>query len=112
MKLFTDLLREHRKGIAAEEATFIYRELVRKIRETGKGGSMTLTLKMSPSNGDVDQIEIDISVSAKPPQRSIPKAIFYSDEEGDLFRTDPKQNEAFTEAEMGDRVNRRRSASL
>ena len=43
MRLFTDILREIRKGRPVEEASHALADVVRAVDETGKPGSVTLT---------------------------------------------------------------------
>lgn len=98
MRLFTDILRDIRKGRAVDEATTKLAQLVAKVVETGKGGALTVTLNVRPQKNDSGQVVISTTVSSKLPEAGLPDAIFYVDGEGDLVRNDPTQREMFGEA--------------
>ena len=93
MRLITDILREIRKGQAIEEATAALADVVRAVDETGRPGKLTITLtiKAAPHGGPEKQITAEIKMAK--PVASIAPAIFFSDDEGDLFRVDPRQEE-------------------
>lgn len=93
MKPFTDVLREYRRGALVDEATAALAEVVKGVRETGKSGSVTLTIKVSHQKGDRDVMELEAAVNGKPPKEPLPAAIFFADEDGSLHRQDPKQRE-------------------
>lgn len=98
MRLITDILREYRNGRAADLATRKMAELVRAVDDTGESGTLTITFKVKPEKGGGSQKTIGCKVSAKMPETGLPEAVFFSDEEGTLHRTDPAQREMFTEA--------------
>lgn len=98
MLLFTDFLRQIRKGRVVDEATVKLANLVKAVTEHGKSGSMTLTLNVSPQAGDKGIVTITPSLSAKLPEPSMPNAIFFVDDEGGLSRTDPNQGELLQDA--------------
>lgn len=96
MKPFTDTLREYRRGALVDEATAALAEVVKGVMQTGKPGSVTLTLKVSHQKGDRTVMELAGEVNGKPPKEALPVAIFYADDDGALFRADPKQREMDT----------------
>jgi hypothetical protein len=98
MRLITDILREYRNGRAADVASRKLAELVQAVDETGKGGTLTITFKVKPEKGGGSQKTIACDVKAKMPESDLPDAVFFSDEEGSLHRSDPTQREMFTEA--------------
>lgn len=99
MKLITDILREYRQGRAVDEASERLAELVRAVDETGKVGTLTIVLKVKPEAGGGTQKTIAAEIKMKKPEQPLPEAVFFSDEEGDLHRADPKQPELFGDAE-------------
>lgn len=103
MRPFTDVLRDIRRGRAVDQATRLLAEVVRAVDETGKPGSVTLTLTVKPEKGGGSQKTIVAAVKAKKPEGDIPEAVFFSDPAGDLHRTDPSQQEMFAEAGGGGR---------
>jgi hypothetical protein len=99
MRLITDILREIRKGRCVDQATRLLAEVVRAVDETNKPGQVTITLTVKPEKGGGSQKTIIAAVKAKKPEGDIPEAVFFSDPDGDLHRSDPSQSEmTFQEA--------------
>jgi hypothetical protein len=93
MRLITDILREIRKGRPVEEATTALADIVRAVDETGKPGSVTIILTVKPTKHGGPEKTLIAEVKSKKPIADIAPAIFFSDEDGDLFRVDPRQEE-------------------
>ena len=93
MRLITDVLRDIRKGRPVEEATTALADVVRAVDETGKEGSVTITLKVKPAKHGGPEKTLIAEVKAKKPIAEIAPAVFFSDEDGDLHRIDPRQEE-------------------
>lgn len=93
MRLITQVLCDIRKGRPVEEATMALADVVRAVDETGKEGSVTITLKIKPAKHGGPEKTIIAEVKAKKPIADIAGAVFFSDEEGDLHRVDPRQEE-------------------
>lgn len=101
MRLITDILREYRNGRAADLASVRMAELVQAVDETGKAGTLTITFKVKPEKGGGSQKTIACDVKAKMPETELPEAVFFSDGEGALHRSDPAQGQMFSEAAGG-----------
>lgn len=97
MKPFTDILREIRKGEAVNAATDELAELIRAVKATGKPGTLTLKLKVTPIGRDGKQVEITPDISMSAPSPALNKGIFFVDDQGDLLRDDPDQRPLFEE---------------
>ena len=93
MRLFTQVLRDIRRGRPVEEATNALADVVRAVDETGKEGSVTITLKIKPSKHGGPEKTLVAEVKAKKPVADIAPAVFFSDDDGDLHRVDPAQEE-------------------
>jgi hypothetical protein len=93
MRLITDVLRDIRKGRPVEEATIALADVVRAVDETGKEGSVTITLKIKPAKHGGPEKTLIAEVKAKKPIAEIAPAVFFSNDEGDLHRFDPRQEE-------------------
>lgn len=65
------------------------REVVMRARETGKPGSITLTLTIEPRGAD--SVIVVAKVTEKMPKQEEPKSIFFVNEDGALVRDHPKQ---------------------
>lgn len=97
MRPVTDVLRDIRRGRAVEQATRMLAEIVRAVDETDKPGELTIKLKVKPEKGGGSQKTITCDVRMKKPETDIPEAVFFSDPDGDLHRSDPSQAEMFTD---------------
>ena len=93
MRLITDVLRDIRKGRPVEEATIALADVVRAVDETGKEGSVTIVLKVKPAKHGGPEKTLVCEVKAKKPIAEIAPAVFFSDQDGDLHRVDPRQEE-------------------
>ncbi len=93
MRLITDVLRDIRRGRPVEEATNALADVVRAVDETGKEGSVTITLKVKPAKHGGPEKTLVCDVKAKKPIAEIAPAVFFSDSDGDLHRVDPNQEE-------------------
>lgn len=91
MRLITDVLRDIRRGRPVEEATMALADVVKAVDETGKEGSVTIVLKVKPAKHGGPEKTLVAEVKAKKPIAEIAPAIFFSDEDGDLHRVDPRQ---------------------
>lgn len=74
-----------------EEATEALNDLVHATTETGKAGSLTLTIKMKPIGGKAGQMELETDVKAKLPQPTKGKTILFTTVDNNLSRQDPRQ---------------------
>lgn len=68
-------------------------DIVRAVDETGKEGSVTITLKVKPAKHGGPEKTLVCEVKAKKPIAEIAPAVFFSNSEGDLHRFDPRQEE-------------------
>jgi len=98
MMLFTDVLRNIRKGKTVDVATAKLAELVAKVKETGNGGTLTLKLTVKRTKGADDMVDIVPSLSTAMPSEDLAGAVFYIDADGYLTRNDPNQREMFEAA--------------
>lgn len=106
MRPITDILREIRKGRAVDLASQRFAELIQAVDETGKPGELTITLKVKPEKGGGSQKTIIPVVKVKVPEVDLAEGVFFSDENGDVHRTDPKQDDMFKDASAGERTFR------
>jgi hypothetical protein len=67
--------------------------VVKAVDETGKPGSVTVTVHIKPAKHGGPEKVIQAEVKAKKPRADIAAAVFFSDDEGDLRRFDPRQEE-------------------
>lgn len=112
MRHFTDVLREIRKGAVVDACSEGLATVTRGVLETGKAGSVTLTLTVKPPKAKGDNVVTVVSdVKVKEPRDDLPEAIFFADESGDLLREDPTQQRMFAEADDGTPARRLRDGA-
>lgn len=99
MRPITDVLREYRNGRAADVASLQLAEVIRAVDATNKAGELTITIKVKPEKGGGSQKTLAINCKSKVPQTDIPEAVFFSDADGNLHRSDPAQHSMFRDAD-------------
>lgn len=79
------------RGTVAARAAELLAELTRSVMELGKGGTLTVTIKVEPTkNADDHTLTITADVVAKMP-KDARSNIMYADEDGNLSRNHPEQ---------------------
>lgn len=87
---FSELLDSIDFGSLSDEATHELNELVHACTETGKGGELTLVLKLKPlAKGG--QVEIVPDIKVKKPKMPRGVTIMFATPENNLQREDPRQ---------------------
>lgn len=89
-KPFTEFLATVDVGELNKEATDALQDLTHACTETGKAGSMTITIKMKPI-GRTGQVELDTAVALKAPAPVKGKTIMFVTPDNNLQREHPKQ---------------------
>lgn len=90
---FNEILAEIDAGALIDLLSEKCAQVTRGVEETGKIGSISLTLKFKQNKGG--QLIIQSEVKAKPPEQGVADAIFFADGEGNLSRRDPRQSQLF-----------------
>lgn len=80
-------------GTTHAEASNLLADLVAAVRDTGKKGSLTLTVDLAPLKGASNQLVVAAHVSVKAPKADSRTAVFFVDSNGGLSRNDPNQLE-------------------
>ena len=89
---FADFLAEHNNGHGHRRASTSLQDVVNAVVETGKKGSVTVTVSVEPmKSADDGTLMLTVTVAEKIPSEPVKAAIFYADDEGNLTRTDPRQ---------------------
>lgn len=86
---FVEWLEEYKKGETDGELTHELRTLIEAVQETGKPGTLTLTLKVSRKGER--QVNIIEDVKVKTPVHSRSETIYFVDQHLNLTRNDPRQ---------------------
>jgi len=89
-KPFNDTLVQLRYGTLHDELTDELNQLTDDVTRTGKTGSLTLTIKLKPTNNS-GQIEIIDNIKVVTPKETKGTTIMFATPENNLSRDDPKQ---------------------
>src|SRR5262245_54604602 len=80
------------KGSLDAELTQALADVVKAVRETGKAGAISLTLKVSMLNQrDENAVKVTPAVKITTPKLPPYESVMFSTADGDLLRDDPKQ---------------------
>lgn len=92
-KAFALFLQELNDGRAHAELSLQLTELLSKVKDTGKGGSITFKLKIKPAGrgADVDKVVISDAITVDLPKPQRGEDFFYVTEDNDLSRNHPRQ---------------------
>lgn len=89
---FADFLREQAGGRTHDELSVALRDLVSAVTDTGKSGSLTLTITVKPLKESVGgALVVGDKVVVKSPTLDRKASIFFADREHNLVRDDPNQ---------------------
>lgn len=93
-KLITQVLAELRGGVFANHASDELSKLVERIQESGKKGSITITLEVSPHGKNNREMHVlpKLGIKAPPAPDTTEAGIFFA-VRGDLVRDDPDQKQ-------------------
>lgn len=90
-KLFTDELRELRRGGLVAELTDKMAELVLAVGEHGKPGKLLLELTVRRASRGASALAISSKVTLKVPNTGEEETLMFASPEGSLFTEDPRQ---------------------
>jgi hypothetical protein len=91
---FAEFLQQQRRGLLHGELSDGLHDLLQAVKDTGKAGSLTFQIKVKPAaKGNAEQVLISDLVSVKKPAVERPESIFFLDDNGNLTRQDPRQQE-------------------
>ncbi len=88
---FADFFREHGNGRTHDEMSDVLRDLIAKVKDTGRKGSLTLTITVEPMKKDDRMVIVSDSLRVRLPEHDRPTAVWYVDRSGNLTRNDPNQ---------------------
>ena len=91
-RAFLNIIEAHKNGRVITDISAALKQVTAAVQLTGKGGSVTLTMKVAPaSKGDAGTLVFLPKVKATIPEAEVPGSIFYADEDFNLVREDPNQ---------------------
>lgn len=89
---FGSFLLEQARGKTHDELSQALHDVTKKVIETGKKGSLTLTLSIGLLGKDpAEGLVITDQIKTKIPEHDRPSSVFYPDRNGNLSRRDPNQ---------------------
>ncbi len=93
-RAFSVVLQDIRDGRTHSELTTALDELLQAVRNTGKGGSIQLEIKVKPSSRgqDVDRVTVTDKIVTKIPKPERGDDFFFVTDDNNLSRNHPRQN--------------------
>lgn len=88
---FASVLLEQGRGHSHAELSRGLHDLVARVKDTGKKGSLTYTLVVEPMKGNDAAVITKDEIRLRLPEHDRQASIFYMDRAGNLTRTDPNQ---------------------
>jgi hypothetical protein len=88
---FADVLTELDKGRVHTELSAQLQDLIARVVETGKGGTLTLTIGVKPMPKADGLVIVTNKVTTKQPEADRADSIYFVDGENNLTRNDPRQ---------------------
>lgn len=88
---FADFLREQARGTSHDELSEGLRDLVQRVRDTGKAGTITYVVRVETMKGTTSQLMVSDEIKLKLPEHDRQASIFFADRENNLTRNDPEQ---------------------
>lgn len=83
-------------GKTETELTDNLRELVQRVEETGKKGSLQLTISVQPLKANPDLVVVHDEIKLRKPEHDRKPSTFWQ-QDGALLRNDPNQRSIFDE---------------
>ena len=88
---FGAFLHEQRNGLLHAELSDGLHDLLAAVRDVGKGGTLTLTVRVKPAGSDATTVIVADDLKVKLPQGDRGESIFYITDDNNLSREDPRQ---------------------
>jgi hypothetical protein len=88
---FTDFLREQSRGESLTELSDGLRDLVARVRATGKPGAITYVVKVEPVKNTDDAYAVTDEIRLKLPEFPRQGSLMFTDHDGNLIGSDPNQ---------------------
>lgn len=88
---FADFLREHGRGRTHDELGEALHTLIARVKDTGKTGSISLTVQVKPMKQDDRMVIVSDKIAINLPEHDRPSAAWFIGADGNLQRDDPHQ---------------------
>lgn len=88
---FSDVLNEIGEGATASELSEAFWDLLQRVQDTGRAGTLQLTIAVGPDGRG--RISVKDQIKLKLPEYNRPETAFFLDKHGNASRRDPNQPE-------------------
>lgn len=88
---FAEFLQRQSRGTTHRELSDGLHNLVARVMETGKPGTITLKVKVDVLKGSKDTLTVSDEITLKLPEHDRQASIWFQDQDGNLTRSDPEQ---------------------
>jgi hypothetical protein len=89
---FSDFLRVHNVGETDDQLAEAFRDLIGRVKDTGKPGTVTLTIKVEPVKGaPSDCLGITDTIKLSLPDRVRNGGVYFTDRANNVAANDPRQ---------------------
>jgi hypothetical protein len=92
---FVEFLAEQAHGDTAEELSTGLRDLVARVKDTGKVGTLTYIVKVEPVKESDTVVVVTDEIRLKLPEHARSGSMYYTDREHNLLPNDPNQLAGF-----------------
>jgi hypothetical protein len=92
---FASFLLDINKGQSHIELSEKLRDLITKVQETGKAGSLTYKVEVKPEAGTENLVIVTDQIAVKLPAGERRKSLFFVDGDNNLVRDNPHQHSLF-----------------
>lgn len=103
--VFVSTLSAMHNGKVLEDLDDTIRDVTRSVQSVGKKGELTLKLVITPNGvgaGDVALFRVEEDIKVKLPKKGRSPSVFFADDDANLTRRNPKQEEiVFTAVDGG-----------
>ena len=90
-----EVLGRLRGGRVMEELAMELNKVVEGVLETGKKGSVVLTINLTKIDAAPNGLVLKAEVDGKPPEMATATDVFFADENNNLFVNNPRQRDMF-----------------
>ena len=92
---FAAFLLDINKGQSNRELSEKLHDLIAKVQDTGKAGSLTYKVEVKPEAGTDNLVIVTDQIAVKLPQGERRKSLFFVDADHNLVRDNPQQHSLF-----------------
>lgn len=88
---FADFLREQGKGHSHEELSDALHDLIARVQDTGKKGSLTYVVTVGRLKDGGEMLVVSDEIKLRLPEHDRDASLYFTDRDGNLSRNDPNQ---------------------